>query len=54
MLDNHLRSYPVLLFIPAVVLSSVLFDRGSGILAASIATILAATYLAACRTSCST
>ena len=45
MLDGHLRSYPVLLFIPAVFLSSVLFDRGSGILAAEVAAILAATYL---------
>ncbi|MCS3761310.1 sensor histidine kinase [Bradyrhizobium centrosematis] len=45
MLDDHLRSYPVLLFIPAIFLSSVLFDRGSGILATAAGAILAAIYL---------
>ncbi|OPZ00231.1 hypothetical protein A5906_18570 [Bradyrhizobium sacchari] len=44
MLDDHLRSYPVLLFIPAIFLSSVLFDRGSGIMATAAAAALAAAY----------
>ena len=44
MLDDHLRSYPVLLFIPAIFLSSVLFDRGSGILATAVGAALAAAY----------
>ncbi|MGX1167078.1 two-component sensor histidine kinase [Bradyrhizobium sp. USDA 372] len=45
MLDDHLRSYPVLLFIPAIFLSSVLFDRGSGLVATTASTVLAAVYL---------
>ncbi|WP_160118854.1 DUF4118 domain-containing protein [Bradyrhizobium vignae] len=44
MLDDHLRSYPVLLFIPAIFLSSVLFDRGSGILTTAAGAALAAAY----------
>ncbi|WIW45366.2 sensor histidine kinase [Bradyrhizobium sp. 62B] len=44
MLDDHLRSYPVLLFIPAIFLSSVLFDRGSGLLATAASAALAAAY----------
>ena len=44
MLDDHLRSYPVLLFIPAIFLSSVLFDRGSGIVATVAGAALAAVY----------
>ena len=45
LLDEHLRSYPVLLFIPAILLASVLFNRGSGILATIAGAILAARYL---------
>ncbi|MGY3623208.1 two-component sensor histidine kinase [Bradyrhizobium sp. USDA 3686] len=45
MADEHLRSYPLLLFIPAIFLSSVLFGRGCGIVATAAPAILAATYL---------
>jgi len=45
LLDEHLRSYPVLLFIPAILLASVLFDQGSGILATIAGAILAVRYL---------
>jgi signal transduction histidine kinase len=37
-------SYPLLLFIPAVFLVSVIFDRGSGFLAIAASTILASRY----------
>ncbi|WP_342741126.1 hypothetical protein [Bradyrhizobium sp. B117] len=45
MLDDQLRSYPVLLFIPAIFLSAVLFNRGSGIVATAAGAALAAAYL---------
>ncbi|QOG16354.1 sensor histidine kinase [Bradyrhizobium sp. SEMIA] len=45
MLDDQLRSYPVLLFIPAIFLSAVLFNRGSGIVATAASAALAAAYL---------
>ncbi|WP_407187678.1 sensor histidine kinase [Bradyrhizobium centrosematis] len=44
MLDDHLRSYPFLLFIPAIFLSSVLFDRGCGIAATAAGAVLAIAY----------
>ncbi|SFQ28860.1 Two-component sensor histidine kinase, contains HisKA and HATPase domains [Bradyrhizobium sp. Ghvi] len=44
MLDDHLRSYPVLLFIPAIFLSSVLFDWGSGLAATAAGAALAFVY----------
>ncbi|MGY3508984.1 hypothetical protein ACVIQY_001959 [Bradyrhizobium sp. USDA 3051] len=45
MADEYLRSYPLLLFIPAIFLSSVLFGRGCGIVATAAAAVLAMTYL---------
>ncbi len=33
LLDDQLRPYPLVLFIPAIFLASVIFDRGSGFLA---------------------
>ncbi|MGY3156606.1 two-component sensor histidine kinase [Bradyrhizobium elkanii] len=44
MLDDHLRSYPFLLFIPAIFLSSVLFDRGCGLAATAAGAGLALAY----------
>ena len=41
-LDEPLRGYPLLLFIPAVFLSALLFDRGSGFLATLVSAALAA------------
>ncbi|MGX4771097.1 histidine kinase dimerization/phosphoacceptor domain -containing protein [Bradyrhizobium guangdongense] len=42
---EHLQFYPVLLFVPAILLSLALFDRGSGIVATVAAAALAAKYL---------
>lgn len=39
-----LGSYPLLLFIPAVLLASALFDRGSGFLATIASALLAAVF----------
>src|SRR4051794_7366510 len=41
-LDDELHHYPVLLFIPAVFLSALLFDRGSGFLATGVSALIAA------------
>lgn len=43
-LDESLRGYPLLLFIPAVFLSALLFDRGSGFIATLLSAILAVTF----------
>jgi K+-sensing histidine kinase KdpD len=43
-LDDSLRGYPLLLFIPAVFLSALLFDRGSGFVATLLSAILAAAF----------
>lgn len=45
MADEYLRSYPLLLFVPAIFLSSVLFGRGCGIVATAASAVLAVTYL---------
>lgn len=45
MADEYLRSYPLLLFVPAIFLSSVLFGRGCGIVATVASAVLAARYL---------
>lgn len=47
LMDEHLGAHPFLLFIPAILLASVLFDRGSGLLATLVAAALAARYLLA-------
>ncbi|UWU77886.1 DUF4118 domain-containing protein [Bradyrhizobium huanghuaihaiense] len=44
LLFDTLDSYPLLLFIPAVFLASVIFDRGSGILATGASAVIAAAY----------
>jgi K+-sensing histidine kinase KdpD len=44
LLYDALESYPLLLFIPVVFLASVIFDRGSGVLATIASAILAAAY----------
>jgi two-component sensor histidine kinase len=44
LLDDQLRPYPLLLFIPAIFLASVIFDRGSGFLATGASAALAARY----------
>ncbi|MDX3969121.1 MAG: histidine kinase dimerization/phosphoacceptor domain -containing protein [Bradyrhizobium sp.] len=44
LLDETLHSYSVLIFIPAILLSSVLFDFGSGIVATLVAGTLAVGY----------
>jgi len=43
-LDESLRGYPLLLFIPAVFLSALLFDRGSGFFATALSATIAAAY----------
>jgi two-component sensor histidine kinase len=43
-LDEPLHGYPFLLFIPAVFLSALLFDRGSGFFATALSTALAASF----------
>lgn len=43
-LDDPLRGYPLLLFIPAVFLSALLFDRGSGFIATVLSALIAAVY----------
>ncbi len=45
LLDERLGAYPFLLFIPAILLASVLFNRGSGILATMAAAVLAIRHL---------
>jgi len=45
LLEDRLGAYPFLLFIPAILLASVIFDRGSGILATAAGAALAAGYL---------
>ncbi|WGD55589.1 histidine kinase dimerization/phosphoacceptor domain -containing protein [Bradyrhizobium sp. CB1650] len=44
LLFDVLDSYPLLLFIPAVFLASVIFDHGSGVLATMASAIMAAAY----------
>ncbi|MET4156380.1 hypothetical protein ABIC08_009316 [Bradyrhizobium sp. RT9b] len=44
LLDDRLRPYPLVLFIPAIFLASVIFDRGSGFLATGANAALAARY----------
>ncbi|MCK1727122.1 MULTISPECIES: Ku protein [unclassified Bradyrhizobium] len=44
LLDDQLRQYPLILFIPAIFLASVIFDRGSGFLATGASAALAARY----------
>jgi K+-sensing histidine kinase KdpD len=44
LLFDTLDSYPLLLFIPAVFLASVIFDRGSGVLATGASAVMAAAY----------
>ncbi|MBR0808453.1 DUF4118 domain-containing protein [Bradyrhizobium japonicum] len=44
LLDDQLRPYPLALFIPAISLASVIFDRGSGFLATGASAALAARY----------
>ena len=41
-LDETLKHYPLLLFVPAVFLAALLFDRGSGLLATVLSAIIAA------------
>ena len=41
---TYLDSYPLLLFIPAVFLASVIFDHGSGVLATMASAVIAAAY----------
>jgi K+-sensing histidine kinase KdpD len=43
-LDESLRGYPLLLFIPAVFLSALLFDRGSGFIATLLSAVVAGAY----------
>lgn len=43
-LEAVLRDYPLLLFIPAVFLSALLFDKGSGFFATLLSAVLAAWY----------
>lgn len=43
-LDEPLRGYPLLLFIPAVFLSALLFNRGSGFVATLLSAALAAAF----------
>jgi two-component sensor histidine kinase len=43
-LDEPLRGYPLLLFIPAVFLSALLFDRGSGFIATLLSAGIAAAF----------
>jgi K+-sensing histidine kinase KdpD len=40
-LADEMQHYPVLLFIPAVFLSALLFDRGSGFFATVVSAVLA-------------
>jgi two-component system, sensor histidine kinase PdtaS len=40
-----LTGYPFLLFLPAILISAVLFDQGSGILASVLSTVLAAYFI---------
>jgi hypothetical protein len=42
---THLKDYPLLLFVPAICLASVIFDRGSGFLATIASAVVAATYI---------
>lgn len=44
LLPEPLGSYPLLLFVPAVLLASALFDRGSGFLATVASALLAAVF----------
>jgi two-component sensor histidine kinase len=44
LLFDALDSYPLLLFVPAVFLASVIFDRGSGVLATVASAVIAAGY----------
>ncbi|GEC57041.1 K+-sensing histidine kinase KdpD [Bradyrhizobium japonicum] len=44
LLDDQLRPDPLMLFIPAIFLASVIFDRGSGVLATGASAALAARY----------
>jgi K+-sensing histidine kinase KdpD len=43
-LDAQLRNYPLLLFIPAIFLTALLFDKGSGFFATIVSTLLAAYF----------
>jgi two-component sensor histidine kinase len=42
---TQLKAYPLLLFVPAIFLTSVIFDRGSGFLATFASAVVAATYI---------
>lgn len=44
-LNAQLENYPLLLFIPAVFLSALIFDRGSGYWATALSTVLASYFL---------
>src|SRR4051794_33409652 len=44
-LNEQLENYPLLLFIPAVFLSALIFDRGSGYWATALSTVLASYFL---------
>ncbi|OKO79778.1 histidine kinase dimerization/phosphoacceptor domain -containing protein [Bradyrhizobium sp. NAS96.2] len=44
LLDDQLRPHPLVLFIPAIFLASVIFDRGSGFLATGASAALALRY----------
>lgn len=48
-LDGPLRDYPLLLFIPAVFLSALLFDKGSGFFATIVSATVAAYFFIAPR-----
>jgi two-component sensor histidine kinase len=42
---TQLKAYPLLLFVPAIFLTSVIFNRGSGFLATFASAVVAATYI---------
>ena len=44
MLSDALRDFPFLLFFPAIILSAVLFNRGSGLVATVLSAVLSAYF----------
>jgi two-component sensor histidine kinase len=44
-LDEQLRNYPLILFIPAIFLAALVFDRGSGLFATALSAVLAPFHL---------
>jgi two-component sensor histidine kinase len=44
-IGENLRGYPFILFYPAVVISALVFDRGSGLIATALSAVLAASFL---------